>query len=235
MTRRTAESADSQDGRLTARPGKPTGLEPKLGLQRIGRESEALLYVPPEYRHDDPRPLVVTLHGAGGSARHGLDLFLPLAEEGGLIILAPKSFGGTWDVILGGYGPDVASIDEALKQTFARYAVDGRRVAIGGFSDGASYALSLGLTNGDLFTAVLAFSPGFVASGQRRGSPSVFVSHGSEDRVLPIDVTSRRVVPSLRSAGYEVRYREFDGPHTVPPDIAREAVAWFLAAERERD
>ena len=234
VTRRAGESADSRNGRLTARAGKPAALEPELGLQAIGRESGALLYVPRDYRHDDPRALVMTLHGAGGTARHALDLFLPLADEARLLVLAPQSLGSTWDVILGGYGPDVASIDDALEQTFARYAVDPRRIAIGGFSDGASYALSLGLTNGDLFSAVLAFSPGFAAAGERRGSPAVFISHGADDRVLPIDVTSRRVVPRLRTAGYDVRYHEFDGPHTVPPEIVRAAVAWFLAAERER-
>ena len=31
-----------------------------------------------------------------------------------------------------------------------------------GFSDGASYALSLGAANGDLFTHIAAFSPGFM-------------------------------------------------------------------------
>ncbi len=31
-----------------------------------------------------------------------------------------------------------------------------------GFSDGASYALSLGVPNGDLFTHIVAFSPGFM-------------------------------------------------------------------------
>jgi phospholipase/carboxylesterase len=35
-------------------------------------------------------------------------------------------------------------------------------VALGGFSDGASYALSLDLTNGDLFASLIAFSPGFI-------------------------------------------------------------------------
>jgi phospholipase/carboxylesterase len=32
----------------------------------------------------------------------------------------------------------------------------------------------------------------------------------------------------LRNAGYVVKYHEFDGPHTVPPAIAREAFEWFL-------
>jgi phospholipase/carboxylesterase len=107
--------------------------------------------------------------------------------------------------------------------------VDARRVAAGGFSDGASYALSLGLTNGDLFTHVMAFSPGFMAPADHVGEPDCYVSHGTRDQVLPIDRCSRRIVPALERAGYEVRYREFDGPHTVPNDIAREAVGWFTA------
>jgi predicted esterase len=46
--------------------------------------------------------------------------------------------------------------------------------------------------------------------------------------VLPIDRTSRRIVPELERSGYEVTYREFDGPHTVPPALAAEAADWIL-------
>jgi predicted esterase len=168
------------------------------------------------------------LHGAGGAGGHGLDLVRPLADAAGLIVVAPDSRGPTWDAVVDGYGPDVAFVDRALAGVFAAYRVDPARVAVGGFSDGASYALSLGLTNGDLFTHVLAFSPGFAAPAAKRGAPRLFVSHGTDDRVLPIDLCSRRIVPLARDAGYEVRYREFDGPHTVPPEIAGEAVRWFL-------
>jgi phospholipase/carboxylesterase len=95
-------------------------------------------------------------------------------------------------------------------------------VALGGFSDGASYALSLGLTNGDLFTHLIAFSPGFMAPGGEVGRPRCYVAHGTRDAVLPIDRCSRRLVPVLERAGYAVRYHEFDGPHTVPrPSPAR--------------
>jgi predicted esterase len=38
-------------------------------------------------------------------------------------------------------------------------AIDPARVAIGGFSDGATYALSLGLINGDLFKRVAPSHP----------------------------------------------------------------------------
>jgi predicted esterase len=92
-------------------------------------------------------------------------------------------------------------------------------VAVAGFSDGASYALSIGLASGDLFAHVLAWSPGFLAPSDAVGRPRVFVSHGIHDRVLPIDRCSRRLVPVLRADGYDVHYQEFDGGHSVPPDV----------------
>jgi phospholipase/carboxylesterase len=99
---------------------------------------------------------------------------------------------------------------------------------VGGFSDGASYALSLGITNGGLFTHVLAFSPGFMAPTRQPDSPKIFISHGNRDEVLPIDACSRGLVPALESSGYEVLYREFPGGHTLPPAIRKEALGWFL-------
>lgn len=98
---------------------------------------------------------------------------------------------------------------------------------IGGFSDGASYALSIGLTNGDLFDAVLAFSPGFAAPMIVHGMPRLFVSHGTGDQVLPVDVCSRRLVPRLRAVDYDITYEEFDGGHEVPEEVMERAVAWL--------
>jgi phospholipase/carboxylesterase len=168
------------------------------------------------------------MHGAGGEAQHGLDLLLPEAAERGLLLLAPASRRATWDVLAGGYGPDVALLNRALIAVFAHYTIDPERVAITGFSDGASYALSLGLINGGLFPRILAFSPGFAAPGDWTGRPRIFVAHGTHDQILPIDLCSRRLVPQLRRAGYDVDYREFDGPHTVPPTLVSAGLSWFL-------
>ena len=217
------------EGRLRARPVQVTEAAP-VGLQplALGAARDSYLYVPVGYRAERPVPLVLLLHGAGGHARQGLDLLRSLADAAGIILLAPASRDQTWDLLVGRrYGPDAAVIDRALEQTFSRYAIDPARLAIGGFSDGASYALSLGITNGDLFTHVLAFSPGFVAPAGQTGAPRIFVSHGTRDGVLPIDRCSRRIVPELRQGGYEVTYREFDGGHEISPEIAVEAVGWF--------
>ncbi len=90
----------------------------------------------------------------------------------------------------------------------------------------------LRINNGDLFTDVLAFSPGFMAPALRVGAPRFFVSHGTRDGVLPIERCSRRIVPQLERMGYGVTYREFDGGHTVPPEIALEAAGRFALDER---
>jgi phospholipase/carboxylesterase len=227
---------DAQRGRLLARPlagvdsaAPPPGLRP-LGL---ADERDGYLYVPTRYRVGRPAPLVMVLHGAGEDARDGLALLRAQADGARLILLAPSSREYTWDLITGRgrYGPDVAAIDQALEHIFSRYAVDPARVAVGGYSDGASYALALGMANGDLFTHVLAFSPGFAAPPDQIGSPRIFVSHGTRDGWLPIERCSRRIVPQLQRAGYDVRYREFEGGHVVPPEIGREAAEWFTAGQ----
>jgi phospholipase/carboxylesterase len=175
-----------------------------------------------------PAPLIVGLHGAGGVASQMLDLLMPSAEAEGIILLAPESRGSTWDVIGGGYGPDVAFIDEALREVFRMHPIDPRRIAVSGFSDGASYALSIGVTNGELFDHILAFSPGFMAPMETEGTPKIFISHGVRDEVLSIGPCSRRIVPALEKAGYDVQYREFDGGHVVPPEMVDFAIARFL-------
>lgn len=216
-------------GRLMSRPTGPTEPAP-LGLQQLDLEDhqEGLLYVPVGYQVGQPAPLVLMLHGAGGNAQQGLAPFRGLADAHGLILLAISSAGRTWDVIIRHFGVDIAVIDQALAQVFDRCAVDPAHVAIEGFSDGASYALSVGLTNGDLFSHIIAFSPGFLAPAAVEDKPRIFVSHGQRDNVLPIDRCSRRLVPQLQQVGYDIRYREFQGAHTVPPAIAQEALNWFM-------
>lgn len=215
-------------GRLLSRP-KSTTANAETGLHPLGLngQRDGLVYVPKTYRPDRPIPLVLMLHGAGGDANGAMKILRHLADPFEMILLAVDSRQKTWDIIRGGYGVDITFIDSALAQTFSRYAIDPNRVAIAGFSDGASYALGVGITNGDLFSHVIAFSPGFMATAGQSGKPHLFISHGKWDTVLPIERCSRRIVPQLQRAGYDVLYREFNGIHTVPPRIAHEAIKWF--------
>ena len=218
----------SNDGRLTARPGPVTGsVETGTTPLNLGGARDGLLFVPGSYNPATPLPMILLLHGAGGSGLGVFQRFSSVVEAAGVVVVAPDSTAATWDVIYGGFGADVKYIDRVLKSVFPKVAVDPARIAIAGFSDGASYALSLGITNGDLFTRIAAFSPGFMVPREAHGKPPVYISHGTGDTILPIDTTSRRLVPELSRRGYKVRYHEFDGPHTVPPSIATEGVAWI--------
>ena len=202
---------------------------PGPGVHRVEVTDErpALLFVPRDISPDARAGLVLMLHGAGGDSRQALERLREHADAERLILLAPKSLGSTWDVLLGAYGPDVDLIDRLLRWAFDRFPVDPAAVVIDGFSDGASYALSLGLANGDLFTHVMAFSPGFMAPPELVGRPRIFISHGTRDRVLPIGVTSRRLVPRLQRGGYDVRYHGFSGGHEVPDEVLRDALVWL--------
>jgi len=229
---RTATADDAAPSHLRARPGASTAARGPMpvGVSTIvGSESpQILLYVPPSYVPNVPAPLAVTLHGAGQTNTSGMAPLRAYADALGLLLVAPQSVGTTWDMIYGPYGADVAALDGALARVFADCNVDPTRIALTGFSDGASYALSLGLTNGDLFTRLVAFSPGILNPAAHRGRPPIFVSHGTSDPILNIDRASRTFVPALRKDGYDVTYREFDGVHQVPTAIAAEA-AQFIA------
>jgi predicted esterase len=220
-----APAQSDPNTRLKARPQKSVPLPLDAGTHSLGPSAD--LYIPKSLVPDQPAPLMVFLHGAG---RHmGTRQLEQAADEQGFILLRPVSEGSTWDAIRGYYGPDVRSIDKSLARAFTARVIDPNRIALAGFSDGASYALGLGLSNGDLFKSVIAFSPGFIPDGANRvGSPKFFFSHGTADQILPIDSCSRRLVPELKRAGFNVTYKEFDGPHGVPNEMLNSAIAWFL-------
>jgi predicted esterase len=116
-----------------------------------------------------------------------------------------------------------------LDRIFDSSAIDPARIAIAGFSDGASYALSLGLVNGTLFSDILALSPGFAAPSQTEGRPRVFIAHGREDPVLPFERCGDRLAAALTRSGYDVAYRPFSGGHVVPSEVVAMAFARFMS------
>ena len=221
----------SSDGRLTARPRKDVKTA-QTGRIMLGldRERDAILEIP-KNAGQSPLPLFVMLHGATQNAERMFRYLGSAHEEAGIAVLAPNSRDTTWDAIRQReFGEDVGYLNRALERVFETVAIDPARVSLGGFSDGASYALSLGLINGDFFNSIVAFSPGFVIRGDLHGQPRIFISHGTHDHILPIDDCGRRIAGRLKEYGYDVTFREFDGDHEIPTDVAREGLSWVLKA-----
>ena len=217
--------------RFTARPGTPT-ITPSLGLTPLGLGSgrDGIMYVPASYTPATPAPMLILLHGAGGSGPVSWTNYYPKAEARGMILLAPSSRSSTWDFILGNVGPDVKFIDSALAHVFARCRIDASRISLTGFSDGAGYAVALGQGNGDVVSHVMAHSPGFYAEPDVAvGKPRFFVSHGTGDTVLSFSNSANLVVPQLVQRGYAVTFMPFDGGHELPDAVAEASFDWFLA------
>lgn len=182
-----------------------------------------------------PLPLLVLLHGAGGYPQGFLQKMEPVADRLGIILLAPHSSGPTWDLIENlqmdeepWHGADARRLDQSLGDLFNKAAVDPSHVVLLGFSDGASYALSLGLSNAKLFTGVVALSPGMLAPQHRIDrAQQVLIAHGRSDGVLSFE-NAKDIAESLRRTGNNVRFRPFEGGHQIDPASLTEALEWTL-------
>ena len=210
--------------RLPFRPPLPPGRH-ALGLFE---ERDAILRVPRDVDPRRPTPLMALFHGGGGSAERILPMMEAHAEARGFLLLAPQSLFPTWDIVIAGNGPDRERLDRALAEVSSRFLLDPARFAFAGHSDGGSYTLSLGPTNGHVVTHMIVSSAGFMSVHSQRGAPKIFIAHGVNDERIPIERSARVHAAKLNEAGYDVTYVEHDGPHAWRPDVARRAVDFFL-------
>lgn len=218
------------EGRLSSTLVAPTRFGRKgqflLGVDAV---EDTVMYVPTDATADHPLALALLLHGAGQNWRELLEPLTPFAEANHLALVAPSARTRRWDAITRGvFTEDFALIDRSLAAAFSYVPVDPRRLGVIGFSDGASYALTLGVANGPLLRRTLAFSPGSVLDVVPTVGTQCYITHGTADTVLPIDATSRRIVPLLRSLNYDVEYVEFNGGHSVTTTILDAALHWFI-------
>lgn len=218
-------------GRLAFVHHAPTKPPLPPGRNHLGlyAERDTVLYVPEGIDAAKPTPLVVLFHGGGGSAQKILPHVEPHAEREKFLLMAPQSMFPTWDIVIAGNGPDRERLDESLAAVADRYTLDPTHLAFMGHSDGASYALSTGLSNGRIVSHVMANSGGFMTVLAQEGAPRVFIAHGRQDEQCPIDRSGRANATRLKNAGYDVTYVEFDGPHAIQPENIACAIRFFVA------
>jgi phospholipase/carboxylesterase len=208
--------------------------------QRSAREfnlfesPQPLAFIPDIVDAKKPAPMILLLHGAGQRAERLLTRITPAAQARGVIILAPQAASATWDIIRAfrgaaiNFSEDAQRLDASLSALFAQFTIDPKRVAIGGFSDGASYALSLGPRNQELFTHIMGFSPGGFVPFEDKARAKVFVSHGRQDQILNFENAAESVVPDMKAQGFDVRFEAFDGKHVFREEEIAKAMDWFL-------
>lgn len=222
-------------GRLDFRPDAEPVAAPlppgRHGLAFGDEGREAVLVVPEGLPLNQPLPLLVMFHGAGGEANRVLPHFVPHARARRFLLLAPQSRFPTWDIVIGGHGPDLQRLEAALAAVASHFRLDPSHLAFAGFSDGGSYALSVGVTNGDVASHVIGLSAGFMNTFTQAGKPRVFLGHGRSDRQLPIETSAHPHAKRLIDSGHDLTLLPFDGDHVIDPSVVARAVEFFLGAE----
>lgn len=217
-------------GRLsfTLKPPTQAPLPAGRNMLGIAQERDAMLIVPDGLTADEEVPLLVMFHGAGGFPEKVLPFLEEHAQQKRFLLLLPHSMLPTWDIVIGGNGPDLERLNKALTKVASHFRIDPKHFGFAGFSDGGSYSLSTGITNGDLVSHVIVFSGGFMSVFIQQGMPKVFIAHGLVDEQLPIETSGRAHASKLKSAGYDVEYVEFNGRHIIHPPIVELAMDFFL-------
>jgi len=160
-----------------------------------------IAHVPAADKHPGPRPLVIALHGYGGSADDADGYFdlARLANEDGVITVAPsgqKDVTGArfWNAVdtccdfFDTQTDDVAYLRGLVKELAQKHPIDSQRVYVMGLSNGGAMAMRLACEAADTFAAIVSVAGPFTTqpSTCKPSRPvGVRLLHGTQDRVVP--------------------------------------------------
>jgi len=206
-----------------------------LGFVRVEEGPHRAVLLTPETIDPGTRlPLFTVFHGAGRQDELLVRTFREEPERRQALFLIPRSFDPTWDLIAGRGQADLEFLEWAWDLIYRRYPVDRDRQVLVGYSDGASYALSMALSNPGFFDAVLCWAAGFVvvdraAVGRPGRRPRVYLEHGTHDELFPFEQIAVPMCENLRAAGCEVEFSVDEGGRHWPSGaFHREALAWYF-------
>lgn len=216
------------------------GVEPRdeaspTGFVRLEQgRGRAVLLTPDEWAPDEKLPLVTVFHGAGRQDEMLVKACRDEPERRRALFLVPRSADPTWDLITGQGQEDLEFLEYAWDLIYRRYPVDRERQVLMGYSDGASYALSMALSNPGFFDAALCWAAGFVVVDRSAiGSPArkarLYLEYGTHDELFPFEQIAVPMRDNLRAAGYELEFSVDEGGRHWPSGTFQgEALSWYF-------
>jgi len=201
-------------------------------LKHDGRDREYRIHVPQNYDRSKPAPLVVCLHGGGGSSEQVSRMGMtPVADRHGFIIVYPNAIDRHW-----GDGresqrfaeqektvDDVSFITAVVDQVRKEYNIDADRVFATGMSNGGFMSQRLAMEKSEVFAAVGIVIASMGEPLQEEFAPKLPVSvvyiNGTDDPLVPYDGGEIRVnlTPRLNKL---LRKSEASRGRCIPTDDA---------------
>ena len=130
-------------------------------LMSGGRERAYRLFVPPGYDGRTALPLVLEMHGSGGTSagQSRTSGFDAVAAREGFAVASLQADGGRWNVpIRDGRPDDVAYVSDVIDDIAAQLCTDRTRVYATGFSGGGRMSSLLGCRLNDRIAAIAPVS-----------------------------------------------------------------------------
>jgi polyhydroxybutyrate depolymerase len=198
-------AAQSRPGDSAPAASRPSSRQQTISLQHGGTTRTCLVHAPPARADGPARPLVLVLHGRGGSAVAAMRNFgwNAVADREGFVVAYPEGTGTPreWNAVnccgqaLRAQVDDVGCIEALLAEIRARHAIDEKRIFVTGMSNGAMMAHRLG---GELAATFAAIAPvAGTAGGRLAGKEllpkaperpiSVLMVHGTKDNAVPYE------------------------------------------------
>jgi phospholipase/carboxylesterase len=232
----------------------PAAVKPVVNIHyyQISHMMKCLVHLPEGYDPAKTYPLLIALHGRGGSAQDFDRLWERQAKAQCLFVTPEGPYvlpfdqrrdipGYSWYLLMNDrniWAMADPLVVQAMIATVAEIKANYKvgPVYILGFSQGASLAYQVALRHPDVFSGVLAVAGLFPAefltqADLNRAAPSlrVFIAHGTRDAVVKPAV-SEKARAFLEKAGFRVTYQTFKGAHTVSADLFRDILAWIGAS-----
>ena len=167
------------------------------------------VYVPANYNKANPTPLVIALHGMGGSQDSFFDgydngVIKKEAEKHGFLMACPKGR-GTASMYRGTAEKDVMDV---LAQMQKEYNVDPKSIFLMGHSMGAYGTWSIAMAHPKVFAALGPISGGGDPAGVEKikGIPQ-YIVHGDSDRTVNVS-QSGVMVEAGKKLGTKIEYIE---------------------------
>lgn len=170
------------------------------------------LYQPPRLSRRSPLPALVFLHGSGGNFKAYTWVLSRLADEVGMVVIAPSFGMGDWDTKHG-----VPAVEAALDDASTTVSIDPNQVHLAGLSNGGLGVSRIAVSNaGQRFRSLIFLSPvcDTVALGsqafadQWKDKPVLIISGKADDRV-PLDFVTR-CADTMGKAGARVEMTAYD-------------------------
>lgn len=221
---------------LLHKPPEPRDEPSPTGFVTIEHgDCRAVLLTPAEIDPARLYPLITVLHGAGRQDELLVRACRDEPDRRQALFLVPRSFHPTWDLIACDERPDLDFLAYAYDLVYRRYPVDAARQALLGYSDGASYALAVGLSNPHVFRAVMGWAAGFLAIDTAHlepgaPKPPVLLEYGTHDELFPFERVALPMRATLEQLGYAVEFRvDQGGRHWPSGSFQSEALDWFFS------